>query len=176
MTPWLNTLPWAVYNATPTTRTEGQGGTLQADTAGSLLNRETYAPGAEDNSNGVYATAPKPQAGSTYSWTLFQNLGANATLNVKASSGNVFAVQMSNVSGGTRYFQLHNTATTPAGAAVPAYSSPAIPPGGSFVLDASFWGAIGRNFTTGIAFACSTTEATYTAATATDHNTHIQYK
>ena len=32
-----NTLPWAVYNATPTTRTEGQGGPLQANTLGGLL-------------------------------------------------------------------------------------------------------------------------------------------
>lgn len=33
---WLNTLPWAVYNATPTTRTEAQGGPLQAANNGSL--------------------------------------------------------------------------------------------------------------------------------------------
>lgn len=32
-----NTLPWAVYNATPPARTEGQGGPLQATTGGLLL-------------------------------------------------------------------------------------------------------------------------------------------
>ncbi len=37
LTGWLNTLTWAVYNATPTARTEGQGGPLQADASGNLL-------------------------------------------------------------------------------------------------------------------------------------------
>jgi hypothetical protein len=36
LTGFLNTLPWAVYNATPTPRTEGQGGPLQADANGNL--------------------------------------------------------------------------------------------------------------------------------------------
>ena len=34
---FLNALPWAIYNANPTARTEGQGGPLQADTTGNLL-------------------------------------------------------------------------------------------------------------------------------------------
>lgn len=32
-----NSLPWGMYNATPTTRTEGQGGPLQEDAAGNML-------------------------------------------------------------------------------------------------------------------------------------------
>lgn len=39
LTGWLNTLPWAIYNASPTTRTEGQGGPLQAASNGSLKAR-----------------------------------------------------------------------------------------------------------------------------------------
>ncbi len=34
---FLNTIPWAVYNASPTVRTNGQGGPLQADANGNLL-------------------------------------------------------------------------------------------------------------------------------------------
>jgi hypothetical protein len=40
LTGWLNTLPWAIYNASPTTRTEGQGGPLQADADGDLKTRD----------------------------------------------------------------------------------------------------------------------------------------
>ncbi len=36
LTGWLNTLPWAVFHATPTTRTEAQGGPLEADANGNL--------------------------------------------------------------------------------------------------------------------------------------------
>ncbi len=35
-TGFLNSLPWAIYNATPTPRTEGQGGPLQTDVDGNL--------------------------------------------------------------------------------------------------------------------------------------------
>jgi len=35
-TGFLNSLPWAVYHATPTTRTDGQGGPLESDSLGSL--------------------------------------------------------------------------------------------------------------------------------------------
>lgn len=37
LTGWLNNLPWAVFNTTPTTRTNGQGGPLEADAAGNQL-------------------------------------------------------------------------------------------------------------------------------------------
>lgn len=36
LTGFLNVLPWGVYNAVPTTRTEGQGGSLQTQQDGSL--------------------------------------------------------------------------------------------------------------------------------------------
>ncbi len=37
LTGFQNSLPWAIYNATPTARTEGQGGPLQANPSGALL-------------------------------------------------------------------------------------------------------------------------------------------
>ncbi|HSV48361.1 MAG TPA: hypothetical protein VLJ58_21410 [Ramlibacter sp.] len=44
LTGHANVLPWAVYNATPTTRTEGQGGPLQATAQGSLVVKTYAAP------------------------------------------------------------------------------------------------------------------------------------
>jgi len=37
LTGMLNTLPWGVYNTSPTVRTNGQGGPLQTDASGNLL-------------------------------------------------------------------------------------------------------------------------------------------
>ena len=164
-----------VYNTSAPAPTNGQRVDLQMDSAGNEKMAEQFAPVAEDNTNGVYAEAIKPLATSTYSWTTFQNLGANATLNVKASSGNVKSLYCHNVSGAIRYIQLHNTATTPGGGAVPAFTF-LVPIGGTVFVDGAWFGENGYNFSTGIAFACSTTEATYTAATATDHVTQLMYK
>lgn len=108
-------------------------------------------------------------------WSLFTNLGANATLNVKASAGRVFSIYCHNTNASARYIQLHNTATTPAGAAVPAVSY-YIPGNSGIFVDGSSLGQSGLQFATGIAFAFSTTEATYTAGTASDQVTIIQYK
>ena len=37
ITGFLNTIPWGMYNVSPTTRTDGQGGPLQTDASGNLL-------------------------------------------------------------------------------------------------------------------------------------------
>ena len=165
----------AVYNSAQQSFSTGKRTDLQSNVNGYIYTDETFAAGAEDNSNFLLATAVRPLAVSTYSWTRFQNLGANATLNVKASAGNVFALYMFNTTATVRYAQLHNTATVPAGGAVPLYSF-LLPANGSVLIDSAFFGSVGANFSTGIAFACSTTDATYTAATATDHDTTIHYK
>jgi len=162
-------------NVTSPTFTDGNRADMQGDINGYLKNREQYVDQFVDNTNAVGQMVIKPIAVSTYSWTQFQNLGANATLNIKATPGNVKSVCCHNVSGGDRYFQLHNTATTPSGGAVPARTY-YVPAGGVLELTGTYFGEQGINFSTGIAFAVSTTEATYTAATATDHITEVNYK
>lgn len=107
--------------------------------------------------------------------SVFSNLGANATLNVKASAGNVYSLYCKNANGASRWLQLHNTATVPAGGAVPLMPFE-VPAGGSIVIGEDFFTAAGLHFTTGIAFAFSTTAATYTAATAGDQITLVTYK
>lgn len=66
-----NSLPWAIYNATPTVRTEGQGGPLQVDTNGAL-NVVNAA-----SSTGGYA---------------FSNLKANATTTIKSGVGRLHSL------------------------------------------------------------------------------------
>lgn len=162
------------YNLTPPTLSDGQRGDTQLNSEGDTKTAEQFAAQCEDNINFVYAEAIRPLATSTYSWTRFQNLGANATLNVKASAGNVRSLYCHNINGAARFIQIHNTATIPGGGAVPIYSF-LVPAGGTTTIDGAFFGENGMNFSTGIAFAFSTTEATYTAGTATDQFTFIQY-
>lgn len=171
----LNTLPWAIYNSSSQIRTEGQGGPFQATSLGDIKVGESFAPAAEDNTNGVIATAEKPLVTTTYSWSRFQNLGANATLNVKSSPGNLYSIYCHNLAGVIRFFQVFNTTTIPAGGAVPIYSF-LVPISASIIVDSAFFGSTGMNFSTGLAFAFSTTEATMNTGSAADHITFIQYK
>jgi hypothetical protein len=125
--------------------------------------------------SGTEPVVTVPQSTSTYSLSLFTNFGVDATKNVKATPGNVYSLHCQNTTSSNRYIQLHNTATTPAGAAVPLVSF-WVPPNSAVVFDKTFFGDNGINFSTGIAFAISSTIATYTAATNTDQNTTITYK
>lgn len=167
-------LPYAVYNATPTVRTEAQAGVLQANTAGALNVDETMAAQAENNTDGVFAEAIKPLATSTYSWTLFQNLGANSTLNVKSSAGSIKSVYCHNIGASPAYIQIHKTSTTPAGGAVPALTW-LLPAGGVTQIDGQVLGENGYFCATGIAFGFSSTESTYTAGTAANQVTQIMW-
>jgi hypothetical protein len=155
--------------------TDGDNSTLGLDSLGHVWTREGYAPTAEDNPNGIIAMTPKPLAVSTYTYTLFTNFGANATLNVKAAAGNVFSCKCHNLNAADRYLQLHNTATVPAGSGVPLMTF-LIPAGAERIIGTDLFGVSGMNFATGIAFAFSTTEGTYTAGTAGDQFTQIEYK
>lgn len=122
------------------------------------------------------STYPIPPAVSTYSPTLFSNLGANATLNVKATAGNVFSLTCHNENAAERYVQLHNTATVPStGVTVPIYSF-LVPALSQIVIGNDFFTQAGVHFATGIAFAFSTTKDVYTAGTASEQSTWVLYK
>ncbi len=110
--------------------------------------------------------------------SLYTNWGVDATHNVKASAGNVVGVMSTNINAAVRYLQLHNTATVPAGGATPLRSW-VIPSGTAqqpaiLAISREYFANSGY-FPTGIAFAFSTTQATYTAATAADHSIEVEY-
>lgn len=158
---YMNTLPFAKYNATAPAPTDGQSVVLQADSAGNL--KETLATliAGEDGSNNVLATVQRKLASSTYAPLLFKNLAANDTLNVKATPGNVFSFACYNTTASARFFQLHNTATVPGAAAVPYMASFLVPAGSQTVIGSDFFTNEGINFTTGIAYGVSTAAATW---------------
>lgn len=144
--------------------------------------QETQAPQYEDNVNGVAAVQTKILAVSTYAPTLFTQLGTDPDVSVKATPGNVFSVQCTNLNAAKRYLQLHNKASAPAGGDTPLLVFPLAPGGAAAVSDSmtligtDFFGTYGVFFSVGIAYGFSTTMATYTAGAAGDQFAAITFK
>jgi hypothetical protein len=117
----LNTMPYAIYNAAPTVRTEAYGGPFQADINGSIRERETYCPQYEDNANGVAAITFKPLAVSTYAPSVDTSAALEASSITKAAAGTFYSLSGrldSTCPSGTYYIQVLNHASLPADGAV----------------------------------------------------------
>lgn len=164
-----------VYNTSAPAPATGQMEPLQLDSQGDLNVDERFAPQAEDNTNGVLAEVIKPLSVATYCPSLFTNRGANNTLNVKASAGNVFSLSCFNTTASVRYLLLHNTATVPVNTNVPVVSF-LVPANAQIIVGSDFFHSSGLNFATGIAFAISSTMDTLTLATSTDQSTSVVFK
>ena len=74
---------------------------------------------------------------------------------------------MINTTAFTRYFQIHNTTTTPGGGATAAHKY-TVPPNSQILIGPKDIGDAGLCLLTGIAMANSTAISTYTAGTAGD--------
>lgn len=83
LTGMRNTLPWAVFHTTPTTRTNGQGGPVEADASGNLRTADQFMPAAEQNGIGVYAVEQQ------FSYT---NMVTATTTTPKSSAGLLHAI------------------------------------------------------------------------------------
>lgn len=89
LTGLLNTLPWAVYNATAPTKTDGQGNPLQSDSLGNLqVNSYTKLAG-EDLTNDVM----KVQRQATYT-----NISASAL--IKTGAGQLMGIMVNSAAAG----------------------------------------------------------------------------
>lgn len=160
------------YNASPITLVDGATGTLQLTINGYLANAEQYAAKAEDNINNVFWITPRP---GVTSWTTDKSVGAVTKRNVKASAGYVGGIYVSNRNAALRYFQIHAKATAPTGGDVALYSFE-IPINGALVLDATHFGLGGDPVATGVSWAISTTNTTFTdSATASEHNVYFRW-
>lgn len=77
LTGWLNTLPWAIYNASPTARTEGQGGPIQSDANGRVIvTLGTAIAGENLNSNRIETAHPATPTRITSATTTTARSGA----------------------------------------------------------------------------------------------------
>lgn len=111
----------------------------------------------------------RPVAVSALSTSPFGTFATSAAVSVKASAGAIYSVHASNSNAAIRYLQVFNKASAPALNDVPAHSFP-IPAGGSILIGTDFFGPNGGYGSSGIAVGVSSTNATFTVATAADHN------
>jgi hypothetical protein len=105
--------------------------------------------------------------------------GTDVDLSVKASAGHLCSVVVTNINAAIRYLQVHNKATAPTLGDVPIMSIP-ISAGSAtvaerLVIGEEFFGKGGMPLASGIAVGVSTTNATFTAATITDHNYSVSW-
>lgn len=94
-----NSLPWAMYNASPTVRTEGQGGPLQATTLGSLIV-------AGSNADATAATGNPIPAGAIYESSLpTYTTGQRTTLHTDVNGRLLGASRVSDSAGNSMFVQ-----------------------------------------------------------------------
>lgn len=117
----------AVYNLTPPTLSNAQTTPLQTDSLGNLRVDEQFAAVAEDNNNGVFATANKPLTVATYAFSVNATSALAASSIVKASVGTLrlFSGRVdSTATTATYYLQFYNSATLPADGTVSFLCAP----------------------------------------------------
>ena len=106
----------------------------------------------------------------------FEDFGMTAGGVVKVGTGAIFSICAHNLSTSTtRYFQLHNKAAAPTTGDVPELFFP-VCSCNSWVLDNTFFGALGRFFSDGIAWGWSNTPKSFSAVQSpSEHATFINY-
>lgn len=172
VTGFANNLPMARYNASPTARTEGQFGNLQADANGNLNVNIATLLSFEDQGNAVGQVVDKPLSVPTYTPDLDTSAAAEKSSITKASAGNLYSFTATNSNAAVRYLQFFNSTTVPADATVPVLEF-VVPANGS----KDYAWRFGRQFTTGIVWCFSTTSQTKTIITAAnDALVDVNYK
>jgi hypothetical protein len=110
----------------------------------------------------------------------YKNAGAATKANIKTTPGNVTSFRVTNVNAAIRYFQIHDKATAPAGSDT-ALRSWVVPAGTATVptvlmLGRDYLTEQGIKCLTGVGFAVSTTDTTFTdSATAAEHSVEVNY-
>ncbi len=169
-----------IYQASADTLVDGTAGVMAIDINRNVKVSLATLLSGEDLTNNVLGVMPKALAASTYSPSTYAPMTQVTKANIKNSTGNVLAFFISNINAAVRYFQLHNKATAPAGTDVPIFSFP-VGAGTStnpiiLEMGSEFFTQAGKNFTTGIGWAISTTYATFTdSATAAEHVVSVMY-
>ncbi len=135
----------------------------------------------EDLVSKVLGIILKPTSGIIYAPSLYSPITAVTKAFLKASAGNLLTFRVTNENAAKRYLQFFNRTTDPIVASSTPIMSIPIPAGtadnpGVLALGADFFTMGGDWFSTGIAFAISTTKTTFTdSATASEHTTVARY-
>lgn len=134
----------------------------------------------EDLTNNVLGVLTKPVTSASYAPQEYISAGAATGGTIKTSAGNVFSLDVTSGTTAIRYFQLFNQATVPVlgQTAVQCYALGSVPAGGisRLTLDSQYFFP-SYYFSTGIAWAISSTNGTLGTAsvTAADYNVHVKW-
>ena len=105
-----------------------------------------------------------------------KTLGTANAATVKASSGKVYSLSVTNLNASVRYLQIVNKATTPTNSdSASIVDVWTIPANGTVIIDSPYYGANGLSCSTGISWAFSSTATTITLATAGDCLVSVGY-
>ncbi len=96
------------------------------------------------------------------------------TATVKAAPGRVYEFTATNRNASARYLQLYDQASGAPSGTTNCIGQWVVPAGGAISVGADA-GARGQPFAAGITYGWSTSGATYTAATASDHDLMMEY-
>lgn len=164
------------YNGTAPTLDSGDRGDLELDVSGNLKATQATLLAGEDLTNNVLGVLAKPVSSSTYSPSLFANLGGSLTSLVKGSAGNVYGFDCTNLSASVAYFQFINVATVGPLGSVPVYSF-MLPPGTTTTIRDNTFFSPSHHFTTGISVGIGTAGGTLgtTGLTAANFIYHVHY-
>jgi hypothetical protein len=160
----LSVLPIGKFNSVKPSLLDTQFAEAQFTSRGAMLIAPDELPQAQDDTNQVLWEAPRPlSTGTAGQILLWADYVAAATSGViKASPGRLYVVMFQSRSSSERFIQFYNSTTVPVDTTVPVITV-AVPAGGVCSIDLN---AFGRYFSTGIAWAVSTTMATKTIGAA----------
>ena len=165
-----------VYNTSPPAPASGATVPAQADSQGDQKVYLASLGAGEDLTNNVLGVVQKQIIASTYSPSIDTSFGTVVTHNSKATAGLIMSFDVTSINAAVRYFQFYNstgsTATVLFSFPIPAGTSTAP---ARLTLGDTFFGNNGYCMSTGITWGISTTVATYTAATNTDHVVNLTY-
>lgn len=134
-----------------------------------LLMADLYASTVDTDgfsSSGTPSTPSSSSSSSAVAYTLYQN-DSFATANVKATSGHVYSLNVTNTTTSSRYLQLHNSAATAVSGESAEYKI-LVPALSNVGVGTEMFGTAGFALSTGITVANSTVASTYTAGSAGD--------
>lgn len=133
-------------------------------------------PSYEDETNGVARMIKKYMMSATLPPLTSSSLYGDVDILAKDGPGNVFSAWGCNLNATVRYLQFFNQITAPTNPNVPVNGlSFPLAQNEKIILGQDFWLEVGNYFSTGIAWGFSTTAATFTAATTTDHAGNLRY-
>ena len=161
----------AVYNSSPPAPSSGQRVDAQADGQGDIKQYTASLGAGEDLTNNVLGVQTKPIIGTTYSASVDAAFGSSVTHNSKATAGQEMGFCASSTDAAIRYLQFYNSTGATTGTPILQFTLPA---GSSTVpstlcVGSAYLGPNGINFATGITWAFSTANGSYTAGTASEH-------